>query len=460
MLKVVGLGVNAEDISVGAFKAIKNADFVILRTEKTKSSQVLKDEGIKYISLDFLYEKSKNFDTLKKNVVKEVKEYLKRGEVCYLVDGAVSEDVCAGELIKSTKEVEIFEGASKTGQAVSAFSLSGKGYTSVSAYDIATFSTFSYPLVIYDLDSAFLASEWKIKLSKIYGEENEVGLYVDNCKFLMPIYKIDRDEKLFNYSTVLIVFGEDLKDKERFTFEDLLSIVKILRSENGCPWDKAQSMETIRKNLIEECYELVDAVNKDDDEKIIEETGDLLLQAAFYIQFEEERGFYDKTDVLSGICNKLISRHTHIFGNDKAPDPESALKVWAKNKQAEKGMKTASAYVGDVPLTLPAAMRASKTVKRGMECGLNFTSEEVKAGLHNLIDEVVTKKEKCGELLFDAITLVKICGGDPEQDITDETNRYIKRFATLEEKLKKENIDIKTADDNTIKKAYNEIKKS
>ncbi|HBK02277.1 MAG TPA: hypothetical protein DDY77_04520 [Clostridiales bacterium] len=460
MLKVIGLGVNAGDISLGALKAVKNSDFIILRTDKTRSAAVLKDEGIKYISLDFLYEKSRNFETLKKNVVKEVKEYLKKGEVCYLVDGAVSEDLCAAELIKSVKEVQIFEGSSKTGQAVAAFSLSGGGYTAVSAYDISKLSAFSFPLVVYDLDSAFLASEWKIKLSKIYGEEKEVGLYVDNRKVLMPVYELDHNEKLFNYSTVLIAFDCDFKEKERFSFEDLLEIVKVLRSENGCPWDKAQTMETIRKNLIEECYELVDAVNKDDDDKIIEETGDLLLQAAFYIQFEEERGIFDNTDVLSGICHKLVSRHTHIFGKDKATDPEAALEVWSKNKQAEKGMKTASEYVGDVPATLPAAMRASKTVKRGTESGLKFTKEEVKERVLALAEEVLSDKTKGGELLFDAITLVKLCGGDPEQDITDETELYIKRFLALEKKLEAEGKNIKTADEETVKKAYDEIKKS
>lgn len=460
MLKVIGLGVNTGDISLGALKAVKNADFVILRTDKTRSAAVLKDEGIRYTSLDFLYEKSRNFETLKKNVVKEVKEYLKKGEVCYLADGAVSEDVCAAELVKSVKEVEIFEGTSKAGQAAAAFSLSGSGYTAVSAYDIDRLSELSFPLVIYDLDSAFLASEWKLKLSKFYGEEKKVGLYVDNRKFFMPVYELDRDEALFNYSTVLVAFSAEIICKERFSFEDLLKIVKVLRGENGCQWDKAQSMESVRKNLIEECYELVDAVNKDDDEKIVEETGDLLLQAAFYIQFEEERGIYDKTDVLSGICHKLVSRHTHIFGKDKAADPEAALKVWAKNKQTEKGMKKASEYVGDVPTTLPAAMRASKTIKRGTESGLKLDKEELKSRVLALAEEVLSDKTKGGELLFDAIALVKLCGGDPEQDITDETELYIKRFSLLEKELEEKGINIKNADEETVKKAYYEIKKS
>lgn len=115
------------------------------------------------------------------------------------------------------------------------FRFPGSGYTAVSAYDIDRLSELSFPLVIYDLDSAFLASEWKLKLSKFYGEEKKVGIYVDNRKFFMPVYELDRDETLFNYSTVLVAFSAEIICKERFSFEDLLKIVKVLRCENGLP---------------------------------------------------------------------------------------------------------------------------------------------------------------------------------------------------------------------------------
>ena len=123
-------------------------------------------------------------------------------------------------------------------------------------------------------------------------------------------------------------------------------------------------------------------------------------------------------------------------------------------------MKKASEYVGDVPMTLPAAMRASKTIKRGTESGLKLDKEEVKSRVLALAEEVLSDKSKGGELLFDAIALVKLCGGDPEQDITDETEKYIKRFSLLEKKLEEKGINIKNADEETVKKAYYEIKKS
>lgn len=465
MLYIIGLGVSDGDLSVNAYKKLKSASCVILRTDRTRAAEFLKREGIAYTSLDYLYEKSRNFDTLKRNLVSAVKESLKTQDVCYVVDGAVSEDTCSAALIKSVKETVVFESASKTSAAISSFGLSGEKYTAISAYDLNSVKSLSFPLVVYDLDDFLLASEWKLKLSKFVGDDRKVGLYVDNRTVSVPLYELDEDKTLFNYSTVLVIKDEKLEKKERFDFNDLLEIVEVLRSENGCPWDKAQTMLTIRKNLIEECYELVDAVTKDDDEKILEETGDVLLQAAFYIIFEEERGFYDRTDFLSGICSKLIFRHTHVFGADKATDAESALRVWSKNKLEEKGFSSLSDYVGDVPSVLPACMRASKTVKRGMESGLNFTKDELAERIKTLAESLKIIEENAvgasgGELLLDAVALVKTCGGDPEQNLTDATERYIANFQATEEALKKEGLNIKTADPEKVKSTYYAVKKS
>ena len=121
--------------------------------------------------------------------------------------------------------------------------------------------------------------------------------------------------------------------RSRYDYADMLELVRLLRAPGGCPWDRAQTPESIRKNMVEEAYELVDAVNREDDDGIEEETGDVLLQAAFYTVLKEEQGAFSEEDVTSRVVKKLIFRHSHIFGNDRAADENSALGVWEKNKR-------------------------------------------------------------------------------------------------------------------------------
>ncbi len=452
----MGLGVKSGDLSVNAFNEIKSSDYVLLRTEKTASCAFLKENGIDYVALDYVYEKSKNFATLNKNLVKVVKDYLKKGCVAYLVDGAVSDDRCAKDLIKKVKGVEVFDGVSKIGDAIIKCGITTDSYTAVSAYSIKDFERFTFPLVIYDLDSKLLASEWKLRLFSIVGEEAKVSLYVDYQVTTIPLYAIDLEDG-FDYSSVLIIKEQPLNIKERFDFYDLMNILRVLRGPNGCPWDKAQTIESIRKNLIEECYELIDAVDKKDDDKMKEETGDLLLQVAFNILFAEERGAYNADDVISALCYKLVFRHTHIFGGEKAADAESALNIWNKNKQKEKGYVSAYNYVDDVPKCLPSLLRTEKVVKRA--CVSNFdvyTDEQLTENIAEMLKDKESLSANCGRLLFYLTYLIKRNGGSPEEKLADETKAFIRRIESVENSLKSMGIEMASADKELILKLYNE----
>ncbi len=463
-LYIIGLGVERGDISVSALKIIKNCKNVALRTEKTVSAQTLKDEGVEYASLDYLYEKSKNFDTLTKNICKKIGELLKTGDVCYLVDGAVSEDASSKVLLKKYKNAIVYEGVSKVSYALSKAKLNGGKYTAVSAYDLKDFAKFSLPLLVYDLDSGILASEWKLKLMSLVGEEVKVRLYARNREFRIPMYEIDSLQNVYDYSTVLVVEDAPIKDKERFDYRDLVSIVKILRADDGCPWDRAQTKQSITKSLIEECYELVDAVNKNADDKICEETGDVLLQTAFYINFLEESLSYDYTDVVSAICRKLITRHSHVFGNDKAGDAEEALTVWNKNKQAEKGYESNAAYVDDVPKNFPAALRAEKVIKRADYCNFSYGDKteivkKIKNIVKNLSDAEIDK-DALKELVFQVIALIRKCDFSAEEVISEKTREYISELSKTEKLISLHGEDMKNLTEKQVEEYRNEVKKS
>ena len=433
-LTIIGLGVNAGDISLNAFNHLKQAKTIVLRTENTLSASTLKSWGISYIALDYVYQKSKNFDSLTKNICKEVNALLKQGDVCYLVDGAVSEDTCAEKLLKRNKNAVVFEGVSKAGAMVSRCGLTGKGYTSVSAYQLDSFEKFSLPLVVYDLDSQILASEWKLKLASLIGEEVKVGLYVDKRLKYVSLYEIDGFD-YYDYSTTLVIPEIELKKRERFDFNDLVKIVEILRGDNGCPWDRVLTRESLKKTLIEESYELVDAINKGDEEKICEETGDLLLQGAFYIVLSKEQGFYDGSDVLSGICNKLIMRHSHVFGDDKAKSADEALTIWNKNKQVEKNLENPSQYVGDVPKNLPSLLRAEKTLKRikGFDASLNDKAlliDKIKGVLSKVDGDNKGFELEYKKLLVYVVNLLSVdgfCAEDLAYNATDDLIEFFKQ---------------------------------
>lgn len=463
-LYIIGLGVEKGDISVSALKIIKNCKNVALRTEKTVSAQTLKDEGVEYASLDYLYEKSKNFDTLTKNICKKIGELLKTGDVCYLVDGAVSEDASSRVLLKKYKNAIVYEGVSKVSYALSKAKLNGGKYTAVSAYDLKDFAKFSLPLLVYDLDSGILASEWKLKLMSLVGEEVKVRLYARNRQFHIPMYEIDSLQNVYDYSTVLVVEDAPVKDKECFDYRDLVSIVKILRADGGCPWDRAQTKQSITKSLIEECYELVDAVNKNADDKICEETGDVLLQTAFYINFLEESLSYDYTDVVSAICRKLITRHSHVFGNDKAGDAEEALTVWNKNKQTEKGYESNAAYVDDVPKNFPAALRAEKVIKRADYCNFSYGDKtEIVKKLKNLVDnlsDAEIDKDALKELVFQVIALIRKCDFSAEEVISEKTREYISELSKTEKLISLHGEDMKNLTEKQVEEYRNEVKKS
>ena len=190
--------------------------------------------------------------------------------------------------------------------------------------------------------------------------------------------------------------------------------------------------------MIEEAYELVDAIDAKDDSKICEETGDVLMQGAFHSVLGQERGAFTPDDVLSDVCRKLIFRHSHIFGKDRAEGEAGALSVWEKNKAAEKGQKSPSDTVKDVPKVFPAVMRAQKAAKRAAKFGYDFkdaaeASEKVKEELSELLAAAAEGDgahiaEEAGDLLFAAANVGRLAGADCEQALQQSTDKFIARF--------------------------------
>lgn len=448
MITVVGLGVNPGDLTkqgeAAILAAVKAGKPIVCRTANAKSYANLAALNVAHSSLDYVYENSRTFNSLNKNLANAVAA-LGDGTV-YCVDGAASEDNSVKLLSKKRGGVQIVNGVSKISDFATRAAFFGCSYTAVSAYELAERAKdggLKAPLIIYDIDDRFLASDVKLLLFDLFGEDTVVKyLYGEKCKKI-PLYSLDRQQR-YDYTCAIAIDGQELLKKQRFALEDLYEIVCRLRAPGGCPWDRAQTPDSIKMNVVEEAYELVDAVDSGDDYKVLEETGDVFLQAIFFAVMKAECGAFTLTDAISGICEKLISRHTHIFGKDKATDAESALSVWDKNKKKEKHQESFADAVNDVPRAFPAALRAQKVGKRAGKSGLDFASvEEAIDCLQTEINEFIAARKggnkeeierELGDVLFSAVNVGRMAGVDCEKALKESTDIFAKRF-TLAEKL-------------------------
>ncbi len=213
--------------------------------------------------------------------------------------------------------------------------------------------------------------------------------------------------------------AEEFRNKEKYTVDDLVEIMKFLRV--GCPWDREQTHESIRQCFIEEVYEVCDAIDKKDHELMCEELGDVMLQVVFHAQMAEEEGKFTLEDSVDGICRKLVLRHPHVFGEVSADTTDQVLTNWDKIKADSKGQKTVKDTLLDVPMALPALMRAQKIAKRAAK-----GSYELECGFEGV--EKAEAKAKIGEELFKICSMAQRLGVDAEEALYEYSGGFIHEF--------------------------------
>ena len=247
----------------------------------------------------------------------------------------------------------------------------------------------------------------------------------------------------------------DFKQKEKYDINDLLEIMRSLRAPGGCPWDAEQTHESIRKNLIEETYEVVEAIDKKDSDMLLEELGDLLMQVVFHAQMEEEKGVFNFDDVADGVCKKLIERHPHVFGEVEVSGVDDVLDNWDAIKRRKKGQKKGSEPMLSVPRELPALMRAAKIQQKASAVGFDWpdvsgaygkiieeTQELRKAVESGVQDDVI---EELGDLLFSVVNVSRFLKCDAEEALTAASDKFINRFIRVEQLAKENGVDMEKA---------------
>lgn len=481
MLKIMGLGPGAyEALTIGALKELKNNKNIYFRTEKHPTVDFLKDEGIKFESYDHAYEKYDSFDDVYKYIAEDLITKIKDDEdLIYAVPGhplvAEKSVVNLIELCKENNiQYEVLPAVSFVDAMMEALQVDPiEGVKIIDAFDMKNqILDKRVGTIITQVYNNFIASEVKLRLLEGYEDDTEIifvrAAGVEGLESIrkIPLYELDWQEDI-DYLTSIYI-PKDLGNKK--DFQDLLDIIETLRNPGGCPWDREQTHESLKSALLEECYEVIDAIENEDEDALIEELGDVLLQVVFHASIGKEDGYFDIMDVIGGISNKMINRHPHVFGNEEANTSEQVLVNWDEIKKEEKGIKTLTEEMQNIAKSIPATTRAYKVQKKAKKVGfdwddVNCAMDKVKEEL-NEIKEVYNCEDKSiiegevGDLLFACINVARFLEVDGELALDKTIKKFIKRFSYIENEAIKNNKNLKDMTLEEMDKLWEEAKTS
>jgi len=440
-ITVAGLGFSEDMLTLGAIRAAKNAQKVILRTGQCAAAQVFAQEGVAFETLDALYEQCEDFIELNEECAKAVERLAQDADVFYGVFDL--RDASVGKLLEAQPDCHLIPGPPEEGAL---FAFMQEDALLLNASDWEDFQLDAWHgLLLREVDSKALAGECKLKISEVYPEDMEIIALLPGGIEKMPLCDMDRmpEEAYDHRLSFAIAPVRDIMQLDRFGLTQLMQVLARLRAPDGCPWDREQTHASIRQDLLEEAYEVADALDNDDLTALVEELGDVLLQVAFHARIGWECGEFDMVDVATGICKKLISRHVHVFGEMKASNAEEVLELWQQVKMAEKGQESTADSMTAVAKALPALTRARKVAKRA--CAVGFCAEDIAGSLNHVrseIDELQAEEPgsdaaemEMGDLLFaiaDAAVKFKV---EPERALEKATEKFIRRFTAMEKKI-------------------------
>lgn len=252
----------------------------------------------------------------------------------------------------------------------------------------------------------------------------------------------------------------ELLSKDKYSIYDLVKIVKTLRSENGCPWDKVQTHQSIRNDFIEEVYEVIEAIDCDSGEMLKEELGDVLLQVVFHAEIETEKGMFDLDEIANDICKKLIVRHPHVFSDVTAENVDTVLKNWDSIKKETKGQESYTDTLKSVPKVFPSLMRAQKLGKRASRAGMDFEGiddcfESLKSEVTEIAEALAANDkeaaaEELGDLMFSCANLSRKLDFNAEELLDKANEKFLRRFEAVENSVKQDGLDMASLDLKTL----------
>lgn len=448
-LTVVSLGPGDPSlITLQTADAMRRAKRLILRTARHPAADWLRAEGVAFETLDPLYDRCEDFDALHRAMAAKLWQAAAEGPVTYAVADATNDGsvVALGASCPEGAVLTRLPGVTRADACLNALpaeQLPSAGLRILPATACSGSLDPGQPLLVTELDNAILAGDVKLWLSDLYGDEQPVVLFPSSVKAahasrVIPLMTLDR-QRVYDHTVAVYLPALPLTGRDRYGFDDLLRVMAVLRGEDGCPWDRTQTHESLRPCLLEEAWEVSAAIDEGDPDHLADELGDLLLQVVFHADIGRAYGEFGMTDVTSAICAKMISRHPRVF-----PVPgEAEARDWDESKMRERGLDTHAALMADVPRGLPALMRAAKIQKKAAKVGFDWDSpQEALPKIHEEAEEVLAElarstdpTEELGDLLFSCVNVARLSGADPEEALHRATEKFIRRFTAMEKMI-------------------------
>jgi tetrapyrrole methylase family protein/MazG family protein len=460
---ILGLGAgDIDQLPLGVYRKLKTASPLFLRTKEHPVVAVLEDEGVSFTSFDSIYEKHEQFEDVYKEMVAILLEQVKKSDIFYAVPG---HPLVAEKTVQLLLEAErrkecrvVIEGGQSFLDALFA-TLKIDPIEGFQLIDATSFQGNEWQLTkhtifcqVYD---SFIASEVKLTLMEQLPDDYPVYVVTaagskEEQVTKIPLYELDRVMTLNNLTSVYVppVREEQLLYHR---FETLRRVIATLRGPNGCPWDRKQTHESLKRYLLEETYELFEAIDENDDEHMIEELGDVLLQVMLHAQIGEDEGMFSIDDVIRGITEKMIRRHPHVFGDITVENAEQVVENWQRIKEKEKKDRPAS-LLDDVPKSLPNILKAYEFQKKAAKVGFDWddvqpmwekVEEEIAEFKREALEEENARSRlisEFGDILFALINIARYYDINPEEALHTTNRKFYQRFSYIEEQARKSGV--------------------
>lgn len=474
-ITIIGLGpAGGELLTREAWEVLASANKILLRTKRHPAVEGL-PPGLLLESFDAFYEEASEFADVYQRIADAVLAQARDGEdVIYAVPGhphvgEATVTAIQAEAASAAIPVRIVAGLSFVEPTLSALGMDG--LEGLQLFDAITIAGYEHPplnpdtpLLLGQLYNRMLANEVKLALMSIYPDEHEVSLVhaaggkgeqVEN----VPLYAVDRSDRIDHLTTLFVpplVVPSSL--------EALADAVAVLRSPDGCPWDREQTPQSLREGFVEEVAEVLEALDSDDSEALEEELGDLLLHLVMQVQMARENGQFSLANVIGGIYSKIRRRHPHVWGDWQVRNTAEVMAHWDIIKAEEKAMRSASSLDG-IPVTLPALARAQKLQKRVKKVGFDWPDrsgvvkkvyEEI-AELENA-ENAIDVEEEVGDVLFAVVNWARWLGLDAEAALRAANLRFSHRFRMMETTARARGLDLGMAEPELLDDLWEDAK--
>jgi tetrapyrrole methylase family protein / MazG family protein len=458
-ITIVGLGAgDLEQLSLGVYRKLKASQHIFLRTKEHPVVKDLIEDGIEFESFDKIYEKHDQFEEVYNEIVQTLTVKAQDDSVVYAVPGhPLVAEKTVQMLLDLSKEGN-FNVVIGGGQSFIDALFASVGADPIDGFQLLDGTDLTLgdikmnqQLIIGQVYDSFIASEVKLTLMELYPYDYEVFLVTaagskQEKVEKIPLVELDRITEISNLTSLYVPVVQEL-DKTFKQFSTFRNIIAELRGPNGCPWDKEQTFESLKKYVIEELYELLEAVEEDDIDHIIEELGDVLLQVMLYAQIGEDEGLFAIEDVIESISAKMVRRHPHVFGTVEVENAEEVVANWEEIKKQEKPSDTQPSLLKNTAKGMPALIKAYEYQRKAAKVGFDWP--DVSGAWEKVWEEMkefeveaengndTGRLSEFGDILFALINVGRFYKIFPEEALASTNKKFFQRFSYVEKEVRK-----------------------